>query len=59
MVIGLMQGEHTIQASFFGMIYENLIPADHVLRKRDLPAHFHPFSPLGGHDKKAGHMDED
>ena len=33
MVIGLMQGEHTRQASFFGMIYEDLIPADHLRRK--------------------------
>ena len=33
MVIGLMQGEHTRQASFFGMIYEELIRADHLLRK--------------------------
>jgi len=33
MVIGLMQGEHTRQNSFFGMIYEDLIPADHLLRK--------------------------
>ena len=31
MVIGLMQGEHSHQSSFFGMIYEDLIPADHLL----------------------------
>ena len=28
-----MQGEHTRQNSFFGMIYEDLIPADQLLRK--------------------------
>ena len=27
-----MQGEHGSQSSFFGMIYEDLVPADHVLR---------------------------
>ena len=28
-----MQGEHSSQNSFFGMIYEELVPADHLLRK--------------------------
>ena len=28
-----MQGEHGSPSSFFGMIYEDLIPADHLLRK--------------------------
>ena len=28
-----MQGEHSSQNSFFGMIYEDLIPADHLLCK--------------------------
>ncbi len=28
-----MQGEHNSQSSFFGMIYEDLVPADHLLRK--------------------------
>ena len=28
-----MQGEYSSQSSFFGMIYEDLIPADHLLRK--------------------------
>jgi len=28
-----MQGEHSSQNSFFRMIYEDLIPADHLLRK--------------------------
>ncbi len=28
-----MQGEHSNQSSFFGMIYEELIPADHLLCK--------------------------
>ena len=25
-----MQGEHSKQSSFFGMIYEDLIPQDHL-----------------------------
>ena len=32
-VIATMQGEHSNQSSFFGMIYEDLIPADHLLRQ--------------------------
>ncbi len=28
-----MQGEHSKQSSFFDMIYEELIPADHLLCK--------------------------
>ena len=28
-----MQGEHAKESSFFGMIYEELMPADHLLRK--------------------------
>jgi len=28
-----MQGGHSSQNSFFGMIYDELIPADHLLRK--------------------------
>ena len=28
-----MQGEHSKQSSFFGMIHEELIPADHLLCK--------------------------
>ncbi len=28
-----MQGEHSNQSSFFGMICEDLIPADHLLCK--------------------------
>ena len=28
-----MQGQHSNQSSFFGMIYEDLIPADHLLCK--------------------------
>ena len=31
-----MQGEHSSQGSFFGIIYEELIRPDHLLRK--LPA---------------------
>ena len=33
MVIEFMQGEHSSQNSLLGMIYEELIPADHLLRK--------------------------
>ena len=28
-----MQGEHSRPSSFFGMIYEDLVPADHLLRQ--------------------------
>ncbi len=28
-----MQGEHSKQSSFLGMIYEELIPPNHLLRK--------------------------
>ena len=28
-----MQGEHSSQSSFFGMIYEDLISPDHLLHK--------------------------
>ena len=28
-----MQGEHSNRNSFFGMIYEDLIPPDHLLHK--------------------------
>ena len=28
-----MQGHHSTQNSFFGMIYAELIPGDHLLRK--------------------------
>ncbi len=36
MVIELMHGEHSNQNSFIGMICEDLIPADHLLRKLTL-----------------------
>ena len=29
-----MQGQHSNQSSFFGMIYEELIPAEHLLGKQ-------------------------
>ncbi len=32
-MIRLMQGEHSSQNSFFGMIYEDLIPTDYLLCK--------------------------
>jgi hypothetical protein len=32
-VIWAMQGENSTQSSFFGMIYDELIPADHLVRK--------------------------
>jgi len=28
-----MQGHHSTPSSFFGIIYEGLIPGDHLLRK--------------------------
>jgi len=28
-----MQGQHSNQSSFFGMIYEELVPPDHLLHK--------------------------
>jgi len=28
-----MQGEHDKQSSFFGMIYPDLVPTDHLLRR--------------------------
>ena len=30
-VIATMQGQHSNQSSFFGMIYDELVPADHLL----------------------------
>ncbi len=39
-VIDLMQGERSSQNSFFGMIYEDLLPADHLLRKLATAADF-------------------
>ena len=38
-----MQGEHSSQNSFFSMIYEDLVPADHLLRK--LPVYVLPTVP--------------
>lgn len=32
-----MQGQHSSQSSFFGMIYEELIPADQKLPKAIVP----------------------
>jgi len=32
-VIATMQGEHSSESSFFGMIYDELVPADHLLRR--------------------------
>ena len=40
MVSRLMQGEHTSPNSFFGMIYEELIPADHLLHKLSAAVNF-------------------
>lgn len=28
-----MQGQHSSQSSFFGLIYDRLVPADHLLRQ--------------------------
>ncbi len=41
-----MQGEHSSQNSFFGMIYEDLIPADHLLRKLSAAVDFSFVSDL-------------
>ncbi len=41
-----MQGEHSKQSSFFGMIYEDLIPADHLLRKLSAAVDFSFVSEL-------------
>ncbi len=43
-----MQGEHSKQSSFFGMIYEELIPADHLLRQLAAAVDFSFVSELGG-----------
>ena len=45
-VIDLMQGEHSAQASFFGMIYDDLIPPDHLLRKLAVAVDFSFVSAL-------------
>jgi len=41
-----MQGEHSSQNSFFGMIYEDLVPADHLLRKLSAAVDFSFVSAL-------------
>ena len=41
-----MQGEHSSQSSFFGMIYEGLIPPDHLLRKLAAAVYFSFVSEL-------------
>ena len=46
MVIELMQGERSRQNSFFGMIYEELIPADHLLRELSAAVEFSFVSEL-------------
>ena len=43
-----MQGEHSSQNSFFGMIYEELIPEDHLLRKLAAAVDFSFVSELVG-----------
>jgi len=48
MGIELMQGEHSNQNSFFGMIYKELIPADHLLRKLSAAVDFSFVSELVG-----------
>ena len=46
MVIGFMQDEPSSQNSFFGMIYEELIPADYRLRKLSASVDFSFVSKL-------------
>ncbi len=41
-----MQGERSSQVSFFGMIYEELIPADHLLRRLSEAVQFSFVGPL-------------
>ncbi len=41
-----MQGEHRSPSSFFGMIYEDLLPADHLLRKLSATVDFSFVSEL-------------
>ncbi len=41
-----MQSEHSNQSSFFGMIYEDLIPTDHLLRKLSASVDFSFVSKL-------------
>ena len=45
---GREQGEHSRQSSFFGLIYEDLIPADHLLRKLSAAVDFSFVSELVG-----------
>jgi hypothetical protein len=28
-----MQGQHSTQSGFFGLIYDRVVPADHLLRR--------------------------
>ena len=41
-----MQGEHSNQSSFFGMSYEDLIPADHLLHRLSASVDFSFVSQL-------------
>jgi len=41
-----MQGEHSSQNSFLGMIYDRLVPADHLLRKLTATVEFSFVSEL-------------
>ena len=41
-----MQGEHSSQNSFLGMIYEDLIPADHLVRRLSAAVDFSFVSDL-------------
>ncbi len=43
-----MQGKHSSQSSFFGIIYEELIPGDHLLRKLAAAVDFSFVSELVG-----------
>ena len=43
-----MQGHHSTQSSFFGIIYEELIPGDHLLRKLAAAVDFSFVSELVG-----------
>lgn len=41
-----MQGEHSHQSSFCGMVYEDFLPADHLLHKLSAAVHFSFISDL-------------
>ena len=47
-VIATMQGEHSSPSSFFGLIYDELVPPDHLLRRIAATVDFDFVSELVG-----------